>query len=501
MRWWNKMSDNIKKGIRNWLQVQKSGYSVTIQQDMDHELYAIRNRIWWRGDGSEIEQFYQSVNNSTDKAKFWASKCSAGMEMRKIHVGLPGLMVRVLVNIVTNDMNEFEFEDAQQQEKWKNIAKENRFPKLFEKALSETLAIGDGAFKIVIDTNISEYPILQWCQGERVEFVMQYDRLHEIIIKTPYEDMGQQYVLHEKYGYGYVESHLYRGDEEVPLDAIVATQKLRPVIRFDKSVCLAVPLMVYDNAKYAGRGGSIFDGKLDSFDALDEAWSQWMDALRAGRAHTYIPDSLIPRDPANGKAVKPNPFDNRYIAVGADMGENAQNKIDTEQPTIPHDSYLASYITALDLCLQGVISPSTLGIDVKKLDNAEAQREKEKATLYTRGDIIKAAKETLELLVETSINAYQILNKQTPQPVKVDIEWGEYANPSFEAQIDAISKARQGGIMSIEKAVDELYGDTMDEKCKEEEVARLKAEQGIAEVGTPSVNLAAGDFSVNGFGE
>ena len=44
-----------------------------------------------------------------------------------------------------------------------------------------------------------------------------------------------------------------------------------------------------------------------------------------------------------------------------------------DQPSIPHDSYLASYVTALDLCLQGVISPSTLGIDVKKLDNAEAQ--------------------------------------------------------------------------------------------------------------------------------
>ena len=52
------------------------------------------------------------------------------------------------------------------------------------------------------------------------------------------------------------------------------------------------------------------------------------------------------------------------------MGENAKNQIDTEQPAIPHDSYLASYCTALDLCLQGIISPSTLGIDVKKLDNA-----------------------------------------------------------------------------------------------------------------------------------
>ena len=61
------------------------------------------------------------------------------------------------------------------------------------------------------------------------------------------------------------------------------------------------------------------------------------------------------------------------------MSENAKNEIDTEQPAIPHDSYQASYSTALDLCLQGIISPSTLGIDVKKLDNAEAQKGKRKS--------------------------------------------------------------------------------------------------------------------------
>ena len=46
--------------------------------------------------------------------------------------------------------------------------------------------------------------------------------------------------------------------------------------------------MIFESAKYEGRGGSIFDGKLDNFDSLDEAWSQWMDALRAGRAKTYL---------------------------------------------------------------------------------------------------------------------------------------------------------------------------------------------------------------------
>jgi hypothetical protein len=483
------MSENIKKGIRNWLQESPVNYGLSIMADTDHELYAIKNRIWWRGDCNELEQMYQQNSQFADRNKFWACKSSPGMDMRKLHVGIPSLMVRVLVNIVMNDMNDFEFKDQKNADIWEQIAKENRFNKLMDKALSETLVVGDGAFKIVINTMASEYPIIQWYPGDLIDIVHEYGRLKEIVFKTLYEMKGRRYVLHERYGYGYVESNLYVDEKEVPLNAIDETSGLQPRIEYQDKIMLAAPLMVYDSAKFEGRGGSIFDGKLDSFDALDETWSQWMDALRAGRAKTYIPDNLIPRDPETGAFIKSNPFDNRFIAIGADMSEGTTNKVDTEQPSIPHDSYLASYCTALDLCLQGVISPSTLGIDNKKLDNAEAQREKEKTTLYTRGNIIGALKETLEELVSASINAFNILNGHPVEEVQVDIEWGEYASPSFDSQVETIAKAKTGGIMSIDRCVEELYGNSMDDHCKAEEIARLKAEQGVEMMEEPSLNL------------
>ena len=177
------------------------------------------------------------------------------------------------------------------------------------------------------------------------------------------------------------------------------------------------------------------------------------------------------------------------------MREGQKNQVITDQPVIPHDSYMASYITALDLCLQGVISPSTLGIDTKKLDNADAQREKEKTTLYTRNAIVKALQETLPDVVAMCINADNIfLHKKGVEEVKVNVSFGEYANPSFESQVETIAKAKQGGIMSIERCVEELYGDTLDEHCKEEEIARLKAEQGIQDMEEPAVNMTADDF-------
>ena len=207
-----------------------------------------------------------------------------------------------------------------------------------------------------------------------------------------------------------------------------------------------------------------------------------MDALRACRTKQYVPDCLVPRNPETCQPISPNPFDNRFITVGNDMSENGNgNRIYTESPQIQHESYLSSYITALDLSLQGIISPSTLGIDTKKLDNADAQREKEKTTLYTRQNLVKITQNALQSLVAVVLNADGELNGNgIVEGLEVSVNFGEYANPSFESQVETVSKARQGGLMSVETSVDELYGDSKSEDWKAEEVQRIKEEQGIA---------------------
>ena len=67
------------------------------------------------------------------------------------------------------------------------------------------------------------------------------------------------------------------------------------------------------------------------------------------------------------------------------------------------------------------------------------------------------------------------------------VTFGGYANPSFEAQIETVGKAKTSGIMSIEASIDELYGDTKDEKWKLEEVKRIKNENGIVEMEEPAI--------------
>lgn len=502
MRWLQKLNNSVKRGIRSWLNVQEaSPTNILINEPLDYEANAIKNRIWYRGDSEELQQLYNQIDTGVDKYKFWACKSTPGQEIRKIHTGLPALIVDTLAGITLADLDIQIEKEREAQKLWEQIDKDNKFRKKLEKAVKETLYIGDGAFKISFDTQLSQYPIIEFYPGDRIELVTERGRIKEIVFKTAYKYDRRDYVLYEHYGYGMITYELYRGDTKVSLKSIPQTENLVDVAfgtdKPEGKYMMAVPIQFYESGKWDERGQSIFDKKIDSYDAFDEVWSQWMDAVRMGRAKEYIPDCLIPRNPETGELMRPNHFDNRFIAVGNDMSENAKNMIDVEQPNIPHESYLASYCTALDLCLQGLISPSTLGIDVKKLDNSEAQREKEKATLYTRDTIINALQVDISILVETVLKAYNEFYNKSVKPVEVTVEFGDYANPSFESQIETISKARQGQIMSVDAAVDELYGDDKDDTWKQEEIKRLKEELGIGEVEEPGVNLEAGGFKVN----
>lgn len=481
----------IKSFIKRWLDILPAQDStIMVQEQSSFETNVLKNRILYRGDPSELDQiFHQLATDPVTQSRFWASSPSKGLNIRKIHSGLPGMIVNSLADIVVTDMLDVEFKDIKNQgglkSEWENIKAENDFSHLVTKAIQEVLVAGDGAFKISYDTSISDYPIIEFHSGEFVEYTYIRNRLVEVKFYSRYSKDKKQYTLVEAYGKGYVRYQLLNSsNEEVPLSIIDELSSLPPV-SWNSDEILAVPFVVYPSPKWEHRGRSIFDLKTDSFDALDETISQWQDSVRLGRIKRYIPESMIPRDPRTGETMPVNPLDNQFTALSDPLTENGESRIVTEQPSIQYDSYLSTYINNLDMCMQGIISPSTLGIDTKKMDNAEAQREKEKTTLYTRGKIIAALQEVLPKVVELALQAKQLYEQKTPEKVVCNFEFGEYANPSFEAQVDSISRAASSSIMSIESQVEALWGDTKDDTWKEDEVRRIKEQRGLIEMEEP----------------
>ncbi|PWV97448.1 hypothetical protein DFQ01_12192 [Paenibacillus cellulosilyticus] len=450
---------------------------ITITEPFSYGTNVLRNRLWYRGDPSELDQFHkQAAADAVSRSRFWAAVPSADLGIRKIHTGLPALIADKLSDIVIADMDSIELQTEAVNVTWEEIAEDNDFPELLGGAITDALVAGDGAFKLTVDTAITPYPIIEFYSGDQVEYKRQRGRLQEVVFYTDYRQRDKDYRLVETFGRGYIKYQLLDAyGKEVPLTMVPETAELADVT-YSGDWIMALPLMFFKSPKWKGRGKSIFEGKADSFDALDEVVSQWLDAIRSGRVQKYIPEDLIPRNPDTGATMRPNPFDNQFIKVGSTLAEDAKSQISMIQPQILYEAFVESYASALDMCLQGIVSPATLGIDLKKTDNAEAQREKEKATLYTRGKLVERLNEVIPQVVATALMVFDTLNGRAAGLYEPSVKFGEYASPSFDSVVETVGKARTFGVMSIERAVEEMYGDTWTDEEKAEEVARLKAE-------------------------
>ena len=482
--------ERVKSMIRSWLEIQPApGRGLTVREPVSHETNVLRNKIWYRGDASELDQLFKLLgDDSVARARFWAAAPDKET-IRKAHSGLPGIMVDTLAGVVKADLADLDFggnRDAAA--RWQALADDNDLPKLVSQAVAETLVTGDGAFKISLDPEISDGPILEFCGADRVEYVHRHGRVCEVHFLSPVGDKGR--LLREIYSPGGVRYELLDGDKILPLDAEADTSDLKPVT-FTGDFMLAVPLQFWQSSRWRGRGQSVFDKKTDAFDAHDEIISQWMDAVRAGRVQKYIPESLIPRDPATGALKMPDSFGTQFVSVQSSNKENAEDKIDTIQPEIRYEAFLASYTATLDMCLQGIMSPATLGIDVGKMASAEAQREKKDVTGFTRNAITDALEKALPQLAQITLAAQDILQGRAPGTYEATVSFGEYGAPDFDSRVQTISSAATASIMSVEAQVEELWGSSKDDEWKAGEVARIRQERGVETLPEPAVGLEA----------
>ena len=461
--------------LQSWLEIEPAqGRELTLLEPVSHATNVLRNRVWYRGDACELDQLFKQLGDDpVSRARFWAA-APENENLRKAHSGLPAVMADTLAGIVRADLEELRFDEEAPAKRWAAIAADNDFGALVAKAVTECLVTGDGAFRVSLDPEAADGPILDFAGADRVEYRRRHGRIVEIDFLSRVGERSR--VLRERYAPGSVRYELTDGDKALPLDAEPELDGLRDAA-FDRRVTLAVPLMFWPSARWPGRGASIFDKKNDAFDAHDEIISQWMDAVRSGRVQRYIPECLIPRDPATGALQMPGRFGASFVKIASSDRENAEDRIETVQPQIDCTAFEHAYAATLDQCLLGVMSPATLGIDLGRMASAEAQRERKDVTGFTRGAITAALEKALPRLAEAALQAEDLLAGREPGTYPATAGFGEYAAPTFDERVRTVAEAAQAGIMSVEAQVDELWGESRDEAWKQEEARKIRAGQ------------------------
>lgn len=451
------------------------------------------NKIWYYGDSNELLNYYtnqqifgdarEPIYNRNKKNYFWGISSIEG-DIKRVHSGIPNAIVTTLVNAIGNA--DISSADLITNEKIKKILEENDFTSLVnQQQMPLTMVCGWGAFKINIDDKLSKIPMIEFYDAEDVDFVYKSNKLIGIIYRDYYEYKNENYVLLEtrriEKGDSYIEYELFKLEKNnqvvaVPLETIPELGELSNVKIDNFNYILGVPsIFLFDmfNKQY---GRSIYQGKIDLFDDLDQILSQDSQTVKVSTPVEYYPVDLLERN-RDGMPKMPKVYNRQYVKVDAlpnGDGELKQN-IQTTQPELNFDQYSQNAKSKLDFILTGLLSPATMGIDVAKKDNAEAQREKEKVTIMTRNNIIDRQEKIIKLLIKITLCAQDYLETGVfaDKDYDISVKFDEFANPSFENQLQILGSAWSDGEISTEKYVELLWGNKLSDEDKQKEIQWL----------------------------
>lgn len=481
--------------------------------------------IWYSGDSNALLDFYINMQNfhQANYESFWNAKdyfwAVVGKEddVKCTHSGLSKVMIDLMTAILGQPeisvATEIEVKDEKNPErkilkKVKDIEATDRIKKIIEDnnfyeihrwdQVPYMMAIGDGAYFINIDPELSDYPIIEFLDGRNVEFERKANRIIAITARKYFVHKGKGYMLTDRRSTKLVEDtktgkkkraatveyHLYElknlgTDEvskEVELNTIPDTKHLESLEFHNIDCMLAVPCVFRLN-KDTGRGESVYAGKLDSLDDLDQSLSQESNTTRLSTPVDYVPEDLLEYN-QDGKPIPPKRYDRRYMTVPAgrnSVGEDI-SKIQTTQPQLNFNQYTDQQKQKIANILAGFMSPATLGIDIALKDNADAQREKEKVTLITRDLLVDMQTQILQSLFKAVLKVHDYMQKSN-EPVgdyEITIGYPEYASPTFENKLSYLTPAFASNGLSAKQYVNELWGDSLSEEEKEEEVRILE---------------------------
>ena len=450
------------------------------------------NRYWYIGNGDELLNWYTNqqtygyaqnpIYNRNKRQYFWGR--SVIEQFKRIHSGVPRAIMDTLSNIVGmptatgNEVNVARLHD---------IFDVNDFEfMLCQRARPMASVEGDGAFKININPSLCNHPLIEYYGAEDWGPIKKSNVLLGMYFKSYYKDKNDKdYVLFETRSLRNeglaIEYDLFKIDKSnqmIPceLKTIPELEGLKSKLINGLKNLLAIPLKYYYDPINPDRGKPIFDGKLDLFDFLDEILSQAGQTNRVSTPVEYYPTDLLKRTD-RGQPMLPNVYNRQYIQVEGtiDGDGNTNSQIQTTQPDLNFEQYDNLYTSVLNDTLIGILSPATLGLDLARKDNAEAQREKEKQSIFTRQLFVKSETKVLKIFFNMLLMAddYIATGIIEDKDYDIGIKYDEFANPSFESEVQILGPAWSNGQISTERYVSLLWAGKLSDEEMAQEIAWL----------------------------
>lgn len=466
--------------------------------------------LWYEGDSDELLNYYTQQNTvdynyepfySRNKRNYFWSISSTEEDIKRTHSGQPRNIIDTLTSIMgTPDVKagspEFEETNTINENLQKTLEENDFWGMCKQEQEPMTMVEGWGCYKINWDKDISDYPILAYYRAKNVDFIYKANRIMGIIFKDYYTEGNKRYLVTETRRLEKktlkVEKEIFEicgglignGEEvlkKIDFKDVEYFQDVEPnieVTNFNK--LLAVPCVYFKDTSGQMQGRSMFCGKTDLFDDLDQCLSQASNAVRKSTPVEYFNQDFLERDPRTGLPIQPKAYDRKYVmfkgAKSVDGSSTSSAPVQVTQPNLNFETYNTEAINVLLQIINGILSPATLGIDIAKKDNADAQREKEKITTFTRKTLTDCQTKILKSLFSQLLCAKELMdrNEITVQNYEISIIYPEFADDSFENKITVLGDQFDKGNLSYDMYLKKLYGNKLSIAERKKELEFLK---------------------------
>jgi hypothetical protein len=337
--------------------------------------------------------------------------------------------------------------------------RENNIGSLLQKSAELESYSGSLAFKPILDTDFSDYPILQVYSKEDFILNKQYDKIVSIVFKDSYIVDKNIYTLLSEYGYGYIKYKLIDDkDKEVPLDTLSETSGLIDLVFVDQEGNqLNQMLAIYKENRPGAK--SDYENSIDDFNAIDEAYSNMMNYIRKTAPKRVVSESTL-KQTEDGSPIIPSVYDSDLIIRWDNNPSPDAKEVNELQQTTDINNSIQGYISTMAEIQKSIAR--TVGLSIKTImaedmaganSSGDALSIRENIDLKTRDNKLISWKETLLslfkllLILNTREVVNNVVNVNTLNEVDLNIEFYNPATPTFEQEVQEVRELIDAGLI------------------------------------------------------
>lgn len=492
--------------IQNYVDKRVANYFENIDMKIDvtgkiynDELYELQeNRIWYKANKDTLLRFYKTTRRTNQLYPIQDFYRLVPGNIPIEHYPLADMITKTMVNLVFSEKPTITIETGNQKTDKKlneiieEIYNDNKLASMLQQAAELESYSGAVAFKPILDTAFSEYPILMAYPKEEVEVVKKYGRIQAILFKDYYRKNSDKYVLYTECGIGYIDYKLYKlnknGQEsrdKVSLSELEETKDLKRIEfitsngqRFNQVMA------VYKENKT--NATSDYSGIIDDFHALDEIYSNMVNYIRKSKVHVYMPENMCKKN-NKGETIVPQDYHSDYTILYD--SNPADTKQEAKRDVIDIQNSIGGYITAFNEVLKHAVlntglSLSSIGYDISGANSSgEALSIREKVSMRTRSEKVHRWDEALQTLTKLVLSLYHnsaVGNTIVVEDMfdnKVLVSFAEYESPTFDSIVETLRETLEAGLIDTHTAVYRLWGEEYTEEELDIMIENIKLEK------------------------